>query len=185
MADWCRGRNSESVPTPGKADTGVGTDSESRPDVRRLSDSSGDRAMTRTGLHPMPADSHGACRLTHGRTMATDFWRGRNAPSRCRVSVPSRWSIAAIAARNRGAAAGVCVQKHSTPRAPCEFSRFARELAQALTRKRPIRDLSPSACLPFQARGQVPDRAPDASLISFLLRRDPLAMELRAPEHLR
>jgi hypothetical protein len=39
--------------------------SESRPDVRRLGDSSGDRAMTKTGLHPMPDDSHGACSLTH------------------------------------------------------------------------------------------------------------------------
>jgi hypothetical protein len=56
---------------------------------------------------------------------------------------------ASPAAGARSAAASVCVQALATLRAPC--------------RKRPIRDLSPSACLPFQARGQVPDWAPATS----------------------
>ena len=82
----CRSRNPNPIPTPGKADTGVGIGFGSRPGVTRLSESSGDRAMTKTGLHPMPDDSHGACRPTHSRTMATASWDGRNAPHRCRFS---------------------------------------------------------------------------------------------------
>ncbi len=63
MAGGCTGRDPVSIPTPGKADTGVGIEAESRPDITRLSDSSGDTALTKAGLHPMPDDSHGACNL--------------------------------------------------------------------------------------------------------------------------
>jgi hypothetical protein len=44
--------------------------------------------------------------------------------------------------------------------APCDVRGLARERAQAPAHKRPIQGLSPSACLPFQARGKTLDRPP-------------------------
>ncbi|MBP7610045.1 MAG: hypothetical protein KA760_11145 [Steroidobacteraceae bacterium] len=38
---------------------------------QRLSDSSGDIAMTKAGQHPTPDDSHGARSLTHARPEET------------------------------------------------------------------------------------------------------------------
>ena len=47
--------------------------------------------------------------------------------------------------------------------APCDVRGLGRERVQAPSRKRSIQSLSPSACLPFQARGKTLDRPPAAS----------------------
>jgi hypothetical protein len=73
------------VPFPelGKADTRSGKGSGSTAcRTRRLSESSGDTALTKAGRHPMPDDSHGACSLTvverRGRPFGAVFVVGDN-----------------------------------------------------------------------------------------------------------
>ena len=98
------------------------------PDVTRLSDSSGDRAMTKTGLHPMPDDSHGACRPTPRQTMATaTFGEGGTPHTDAAAASGVGVGLAAFVVADRSTAACVCVPQLSTLRAPCEFSRPARK----------------------------------------------------------
>ena len=147
------------------------------------------------GHHPMPDDSHGACSLPgdlrNGASVPGSSARqpqsrvGRNAPRRCRLNEQCPRSMTAFATCDPTAAARICDPKLSTPHAPCDLFRTCGKGAHALYRKWPIRDLSPSACLPFQARGKVLDRPLAAVLIEIPLQRDWFAMKLRTPKQLR
>ena len=119
------------------------------------------KADTRSGEGPGSiARDDGACSLIR---------RGSRLSEKCPRST------AVFAAAFGSTTAGSCVPMCSTLHAPCDLFRSGGKVVQAPPRKRSIRSFFPSACLPFQAREERPDRPPAtrACLIFRSADRDP------------
>ena len=114
-------------------------------------------------IDPGPSPELGKADTRSGRT--TGSTAGEAAPERLfRWSGKGRTAHAALSASERSCQRW-CSERRCEHRRRVSLSRLPRRIRlQTPYRKRPIRDLSQGACLPFQARGKVPDRLLATSL---------------------